>query len=230
MTDASRLNALLSDLPAEELASLMRYSREIALETHAVLHEPELPIDAVYFPTSGAVSLVRYLQDGKGVECGIVGRDGMVGASIALGLERALNQATVQLPGRAIRISREHFLASYRASEHMRSAIARFLALKLAESEQMTACNASHSLESRLCRWLLQARDKAGNVRVVLTQEFVAQMLGVQRTTVTLVQKALANAGVIRNGRGWVEIADPVKMEAMACECYRTVRKLMEPR
>jgi CRP-like cAMP-binding protein len=219
-------NGLLASMSGAQLSQLQPHVREVALEPLDVLYEPEQRIEAVYFPTSGVVSLIRQMRDGTRVECGLIGRDGIIGGLVVLGMEIAANQAIVQAPGRALRIRREVFLSVCAADESMRRMIARFIAMQLVEAQQITACNAAHDAGARLCRWLLQMHDKAGTRRLSMTQELLSNMLGVQRTTVTLIEKGLCDAGLIKSGRGWIELLDLEKLKALSCECYDAIRTI----
>src|SRR3954462_10298226 len=160
MTELARQNRLLAGLPSETFADLMHAAAEVDLPQHLVLHEPESSIDHVYFPVGGVVSLVRRLRDGLPVECGMVGPEGVVGASVAYGIDTAANQAIVQVPGNGIRVTKNRFITVYNKSEDMRATVGRFVTTQLSESQQLTACNAAHSAASRLSRWLLHTSDK----------------------------------------------------------------------
>ena len=222
---ATAKNAFLASLSEKDCKMLAPHLMTVALEHKAVLHEPGEPIKHLYFPTSGAISLVRHLQSGIGVETGMVGREGVVGSAVALGVNNSGNQAIVQIGGAASRLSKTHFIAAYDASDDLKRSVGRYLSKALGEAQQLSACNATHDLESRLCRWLLQARDRTGETKLPLTQEFLAQMLGGQRTTVTLVESRLETAGLLRTHRGYVEIVAPEKMQEAACECYAVMSK-----
>jgi CRP-like cAMP-binding protein len=177
----------------------------------------------VYFPTSGVVSLVVQLSDGDSVEAGMIGKDGLVGGSAALDGAIALNEAIVQLPGESavidVRIMRE----AVSASDALRQSLYRFDQFTLAQAQQSAACMAKHEVEPRFCRWLLRTRDLAGGGVLPLTQEFIAQMLGVRRTSVSLVAHKLQAVGFIRYRRGTIEILDLEGIRDCACECYEAV-------
>jgi CRP-like cAMP-binding protein len=219
-------NALFSLFAQMQGAGWTAQAKHLSLETNARLQAADEPIEYVYFPLSCVVSLVRDLENGDTVECGVVGQNGILGGGLAFDVTVAHIRAIVQVPGAAIRISKPHFTEACDAHPELRIAIARYFAGQLAESQQMIACNAVHHIEQRLCRWLLQMRDQAGQKRLPLKQEFVAQMLGVQRTSVTLAESNLEKAGILKIGRGWVEIIDDEKAQARACECYQSIRKL----
>src|SRR5215471_11029231 len=152
-----------------------------------------------------------------------IGRAGVIGASAGLGA-RAATRAIVQLPGTAAWLSASHFHAAANQSQAIRDLIVRYSDLLLAQVQQSVACNALHALEARLCRWLLQTHDCIDGDAIPLTQEFLGQMLGVRRTTVTIAARLLQNAGLIRYRRGLIHIVDRPALEDISCECYAVVR------
>jgi CRP-like cAMP-binding protein len=220
---SSAKNAFLASLSQKDFKALAPHLTSVALDHKSILHEAGEPIRHLYFPTSGAISLVRHLQSGIGVETGMVGREGVLGSSVALGMNNSANQAIVQIGGSASKLSKNHFIAAYEASDGLKASVGLYLNKVLSEAQQLSACNATHDLESRMCRWLLQARDRTGQNKLPLTQEFLAQMLGVQRTTVTLVESRLETAGLLKSHRGYVEIVSAAKMRQAACECYEVM-------
>jgi CRP-like cAMP-binding protein len=218
-------NRLLAALPPDELATLERELQHVVLEQGVVLHRPGGSIDHVYFVTTGVVSIVTLMQDGTGVEAAMTGNEGVVGAAVLSGATTALSQAVVQIAGTARRMPAPQFVAACRRSASLQSLVERYQYALLGHAQQSAACNALHSVEARLCRWLLQARDRTANDMLPLTQEFLAQMLGVQRTTVTLVEGVLQTAGLIKHHRGRIQLLDPERISDAACECYATARK-----
>jgi CRP-like cAMP-binding protein len=171
------------------------------------------------------VSLLAVMKTGEQIETAIVGREGVVGGSIGTDSGRSAGQATVQIAGSALQITSPEFLALYKASEPFRTVINRFQTLILIQAQQSAACHAVHTVEARLCRWLLQSQDTTETDVVPLTQEFLSHMLGVQRTSVTLAAQTLQKAGLIRYSRGTITILDRAALKEAACECYDVIRE-----
>jgi CRP-like cAMP-binding protein len=217
-------NRLLSALPAAELASLDPFLQEVALERGTVLQNPGDAVEDVYFPHNGMISVVVVMQTGEEVETATVGREGALGTGVALGSRHATGRALVQLPGTAARIPAAQFVAAASRSDVIHDIAARYNALLIGQIQQSVACNALHDAEARLCRWLLNCSDRVNSDTIPLTQEFLGQMLGVRRTTVTIVARMLQAAGMIRYRRGVIQIIDRAALEEGACECYATTR------
>jgi CRP-like cAMP-binding protein len=186
---------------------------------------PGKPIDRVYFPISGLVSLLAVTRSGRQVETGVIGREGVVGAWIGVEGARSHGQATVQLDGSGWRLGAAPFLAVYAASPAFRGLMNRYQSFVSLQVVQAAACHAFHGVEARLCRWLLHADDVAQQGTLDLTQEFLSHMLGVQRTSVSKFAHGLQTAGLIRYSRGRITILNRKGVEKGACECYRTVRR-----
>jgi CRP-like cAMP-binding protein len=225
-----RRNRLLGLLPPADLFLLTAHCKEIALERGKVLQEADAPIDYVYFPYSGMVSLMAVMPDRQAVETATVGAEGAVSLSAGLGSPFAVSRAVVQFSGTAARVPAERLAALAEESAAIRAVIVRYNDALFAQIQQSVACNALHDVEARLCRWLLHARDRLGSDTLPLTQEFLARMLVVRRTTVTLTARALQSAGIIQCRRGLIEIRDAAALEAKACECYRATRRRVERR
>jgi CRP-like cAMP-binding protein len=219
-------NQLLTALSASDHSLLRPHLKEVRIEQGSVLQDHGERIQYVYFPLSGMISLLTVMQDGKAVETAVVGREGMLGAQCGFGIWHAYSRAVVQIPGRAVRIASAQFHRAVRESERMRDSIVRYRELRMAQTQQSAACNALHGAESRLSRWLLQASDVIGADVVPLTQEFLSQMVGVRRTTVTAIAHSLQETGMIHYTRGRIEISDREKLESCACECYEVLRRL----
>jgi len=185
-------------------------------------------IEHVYFPHTGMVSLVAVMQSGATVETATIGRGGVIGASAGLGARSTFGRAIVQLAGTAAFISAAQFRAAANQSQAVRDLIVRYNELLLAQVQQSVACNALHALEARLCRWLLQTHDCVDGDVIPLTQEFLGQMLGVRRTTVTIAARLLQSAGLIRYRRGHIQILDRAALEDIACECHAAVKHNIE--
>ena len=226
--EADRPNRFLAALQPGDAALLTPHLRTLRLERGSILHEPDGPIDHVYFPQGAMVSLVALMQNGTTIETATLGRAGVVGGSAGLGARRAVGRAIVQLPGPASRMPAHQFHAAARQSERIRELAIRYNDLLLAQIQQSVACNAVHALEARLCRWLLQTRDCVDGDAIPLTQEFLGQMLGVRRTSVTVVARLLQSAGMIRYRRGQIHIVDHAALEDLACECYGVIKQQID--
>jgi CRP-like cAMP-binding protein len=190
-----------------------------------MLHEVGEEIEHVYFPHTGMVSLVAVMQSGATVETATIGWSGVIGASAGLGAKSTIARAVVQLPGTAAWIGAAQFRAAAAQSQATRDLIVRYNDLLLAQVQQSVACNALHALEARLCRWLLQTHDCTGGNAIPLTQEFLGQILGVRRTTVTIAARLLQSAGLIRYRRGHIQVLDRSALEDISCECYAVIRQ-----
>jgi CRP-like cAMP-binding protein len=220
-----RFNRFLATLPPHDFALLAPHLRTITLERGVMLHDVGQEIEHVYFPHTGMVSLVVVMQSGATVETATIGRGGVIGASAGLGAKWSFARAIVQLPGTARWLSAAQFHAAANQSQAIRELIVRYNDLLLAEIQQSVACNALHAVEARLCRWLLQAHDCVGGNIIPLTQEFLGQMLGVRRTTVTIAARLLQSAALIRYRRGHIQILNRPALEEISCECYAVVRQ-----
>ena len=189
-----------------------------------ILAEAGSQIEHVYFPHSGVISLVVELSIGDMIETAMVGRDGVLNAAAALDGKVTLNKSIVQLAGVAAVLTIGQLRSFCDKNPRFRSLLIRHDQVLFAQSQQSAACNASHSVETRMCRWLLRMRDLAGSDDLQLTQEFLAQMLGVTRPSVSLVANTLQKAGLIRYRRGNIRILDLPGLKEGSCECYATVK------
>jgi CRP-like cAMP-binding protein len=169
------------------------------------------------------LSLLAVLKDGKAIETATVGREGVVGAMAGLGLYKSLVRVVVQLPIGITKISATQFRKAASVSEAIRDLGVHYNEVLLSQARVTAACNAMHIIEARFCRWLLQSADCAGSSTVSLTQEFLAEMLGVRRTSVTEVASKIQNTGAIKYSRGIINILDRAALETMSCECYQTL-------
>ena len=219
-------NRLLDLLAPADFSVLAPHLKDVPLERGRVLYDTGNEIEHVYFPHSGMVSVVVVMPDGETVETATIGREGAVGLTVGLGLRVARSRAIVQLPGSAARIPAARVAQAAHGSETLRNLVANHADRLLAQVQQSVACNALHDVEARLCRWLLQTRDCTGSDTLPLTQEFLSQMLGVRRTTVTLIARMLQTAGMIHYRRGLIHIRDVAALQEAACDCYRVVQGL----
>jgi CRP-like cAMP-binding protein len=217
-------NMLLESLSASDAASIGPLLKPVHLNAKQVLFAAGDTIKAVYFPTGAVVSLVIGLASGSTVEAAMVGRDGVVGASSALDGRISLCGAVVQLEGSSLMCEVGALRGTALQSHTFLSTLIRHEQTLFAQAQQSTACMANHELGERLCRWLLRARDLCGSDTLNFTQEFIAEMLGVRRTSVTLAAKTLQEAGLIKYNRGQIQILDLRGLQESTCECYEAVK------
>ena len=218
-------NKLLAAFPRKELQDLALSMVSVELAQGFVLFEPGEEVDQVHFPVSGMVSLVAVMQDGKAIETATVGREGVVGAMAGLGVHRSKVRAIAQLPASAFRISALHWRKAAESSKRITDLCIQYNEVLLDQARVTAACNALHLVEARLCRWLLQSRDRAGSDTLALTQEFLSEMLGVRRTSVTEVARKIQARGAISYSRGVIRILDLKTLQEMSCECFETLRE-----
>jgi CRP-like cAMP-binding protein len=217
-------NRILNSLPQNIFAAVEPHLKYSNLTFGAVVAETDQPVDLVYFPYTGVVSLVVEMTVGDMIETAMVGRDGVVNGTSALDGQTALHRGIVQVAGDAAVVT-SNALRSF-ADEF--PPLRGMLKVLFAQAQQSAGCNASHTVEARMCRWLLRIRDLTGSDSMQLTQEFLAQMLGVRRSSVSLVAGTLQKAGFIRYSRGNIRLLDIEQIEAGACECYQTVKRHYE--
>jgi CRP-like cAMP-binding protein len=215
-------NLLLASLPTENMAALAPHLRVIQLPQETVLFEAGDTIKAIYFPHTGIVSIVVDLASGETIETAMIGRDSLVGGSAALDDDIALNRAVVQVAGVASVVEVGTFRGLAQQSHTFHATLARHRQFILAQAQQSAACNAVHTLEARLSRWLLRCRDLLDSDDILLTQEFLAEMLGARRTSVSLVASALKQAGFIEYRRGHIRVIEVEGLRESTCECYET--------
>jgi CRP-like cAMP-binding protein len=221
---AAPSNLLLAALAADDYALLRPHLTQVRLEQQSVLQQAGSPIEHIYFPTDGMISLVALLKTGVEIEIAAIGREGAIGTKIGLQPQLAFSKAIVQLPGSGLRMSLAKFQELARASLALTHLSTCANDVIIANLQQSAACNAVHPIEERLARWLLHARDRFQTDELPLTQELISTMLAVRRTTISLAAHALQNAGLIRYRRGKVEILNHEGLEAVSCECYGTVK------
>jgi CRP-like cAMP-binding protein len=213
-------NRLLTALGASELALLAPHFKQVPLLHGAILHEPDSPSESIYFPLGGSVSLFVVMKAGEAVEVASVGREGAVGLSA-----HAHTKAIVQVPGFANAIPSRVLRAVKSQSEHIRDLMIRYKRTLSAQCQQIAACNALHTVEQRLARALLHMSDRIDTTELPVTQDILAQMLGVRRTTVTLVAQTLQRRGLIHCRRGRLSILKRDAVHEIACECYDALRQ-----
>jgi CRP-like cAMP-binding protein len=216
-------NEPLLAMTPSEWRILRPHLRYLEMPDHLVLHEPHEPLKFLYFPNSGLISLVVFMHDGRTVEAGITGREGIVGLPAAMGFPRHPLQEIVQVSGTASRISVQKFRELAPRLPELRKLAARYMMSLGLQVAQTAACNRVHDLEQRLARWLLMAQDRVKADSVAITQDFLATMMGTDRPSVTLAEGLLTRAGAIEHSRGVVKIIDRKRLEASACECYGVI-------
>ncbi|HET7682029.1 MAG TPA: Crp/Fnr family transcriptional regulator [Xanthobacteraceae bacterium] len=217
-------NHFLQSLSRGDFELLRPHLKDVKLAHAAVLFDAGGLIERVYFPHSGVISLVVVLSSGDMIETGMIGRDGVAGTSAALDGAVSLNRAVVQRAGVGSTIETQQMRAAVATSKSLRVKLYEHDQMLLAQAQQSAACNAKHQIEERLCRWLLRTRDLVESDNIELTQEFLAQMLGVRRTSVTLAAQHLQGAGLIKYRRGHIQILDVEALQDASCECYEAVK------
>lgn len=221
-------NQLLAILPREEYERLVTNMELVPLTFKQTLYAANESIEYVYFPKSGVVSLLTLMEDGTAVEVGTVGNEGMVGLPVFLGSNKIPGQAMAQIPGEAWRMRVDVFKNKVIPGSTLHDLLQRYTQALFNLISQIAACNRIHSVEERFCRWLLMTQDRVGSDEFPLTQEFLSQMLGVRRPTVSLSASVLQKAGLIRYVRGKMTILDREGLEASSCECYTIVKREFE--
>jgi CRP-like cAMP-binding protein len=217
-------NRILRVLPRADLERLLGASRIEHLAVGERLYRPGETISEVFFPLDSVVSVVTTMKDGGSVEVATVGNEGLAGVPVFLGAEAGSNEAFSQIPGRMVRMPAAAFMREIERVPKLRETVARYTQALFGLVTQSVACNRLHSIEERLARWLLMCRDRTDSDEMPLTQEFLADMLGVRRPGVTLAAGILQKAGLLRYNRGRIMVLDRKGLEDVACECYRVVR------
>lgn len=222
-------NRILLTIPEDEFLSLRPLLEPVEMPQYRIFYDQGEKIDHAYFPNEGMVSLVVLVHDGRSVEVGITGNDGVVGAPLAFGFESAPMRAIMQLPGRGLRIPSPALEDLFARSPNLKFAIEHFVMRQQLQVAQLAACNRLHDMDQRLARWLLMCQDRIDSENLPLTHEFLAQMLGSGRPTVTIAAGVLERAGLIANTRGSMKILNRKRLEDAACECYRAIQDYYGP-
>jgi CRP-like cAMP-binding protein len=217
-------NVILLSLPDEEYNLLRPHLEPTELPQYDILHEPAGKIDFGHFLNAGMTSLVALSADGRSVEVGVVGREGMVGMPLTVGLLRGTFRAIMQMSGSGVRIRSEVFQEILLCASTLRAELSRFALMHGMQVAQLAACNRLHEIEQRLARWLLMCQDRVDSQLLPLTHEFLAQMLGTGRPSVTLAAGVLEDAGLIETMRGTVKVLNRKALEEAACECYGVIQ------
>ncbi|MBE9035081.1 Crp/Fnr family transcriptional regulator [aff. Roholtiella sp. LEGE 12411] len=217
-------NKLLAALPTSEYERLIPHLKFVELSFNQIIYEAGEPITHVYFPNQSMISIVTIMEDGSTVEAGIVSNEGMVGIPVILGGDTTTTTAMVQVADGAMRMDADVLKTEFNRGGALQSLLLRYVQAQYTELAQGVACNRLHTLEERLARWLLTITDRLESVDFLLTQELIAQMLGVRRSGVTVAASTLSRAGIIRYNRGRISILNRETLEATSCECYRVIQ------
>lgn len=215
-----RTNRLLETLPAAELVYLLAFTEKIELPVRTILYEPGIRPRYAYFLTNGIASIVRNAANGAVVEVGIIGREGLVGAIHLLGPLELPTQSFMQITGSGRRILLADLNKIYKVAPSLHRRISEFIQFRVINACQLAACNATHSLEQRLARWLLNIQDRMQDETFPLTHEFLAEMLAVQRPTLSVIAKQFQMAGIVSYRHGHMQILEHDTLQRLACDCY----------
>lgn len=218
-------NRIVAALPREEYQRLLPHLEPVSLSFKKYLYQSNALIEHVYFPNSGVVSMLNVMEDGGTVEIATVGNEGMVGIPVLLGADCAPAETLVQVPGDAVRMKADVFKSQVIPGSPTHNLLLRYTQALMSQLSQSVACNRLHSVEERCCRWLLQTRDRVESDEFPMTQEFLSQMLGVRRASVSEVAAILQKAGLIRYQRVKMKIIDQKGLESGSCECYHVIKQ-----
>lgn len=217
-------NRLLAALPEKDYQLLLACLEPVTLSFGEVLYRPNEPIQHVYFPTESLVSLLSLAEGHEALEVGLVGREGMLGTPLALGVKDSPVRTVVQVGGMALRMTTADFRRQFEQDAALQREVYRYIYELMIQMTQTAACNRFHQVEARLARWLLMTRDRLRSNQFHLTQELLANMLGVRRVGVTKAAGALRERKLISYNRGEITILDGYGLEEAACQCYQIVR------
>jgi CRP-like cAMP-binding protein len=218
-------NEILLSLPSKERESILPELELVRLKTHVVLHEPGDTLKSAYFCNTGLVSVLSVFEDGKSVEVGLIGKEGFVGLPLVAGFRTSATRAIAQIDGSAFRMDGKALTSALLDCPNLERKLQRFSQIMAMQVTQIAACNRLHEVEERLARWLLMSADRIGSNSLPLTQEFLAQMLGTRRSSVTVAAGILQRAGLISHARGDVRIIDRKLLEEASCECYGLMQR-----
>ena len=220
-----KANLLLAALPDADWARWLPELEAVDLPLGRVLYESGVTLSHVYFPTTAIVSLLYVMEDGASAEIAVVGREGIVGVSLFMGGESTPSRAVVQSAGQGFRLRAATLKDEFKRSSPVLHLLLRYTQALITQMAQTAVCNRHHSLDQQLCRWLLLSLDRLDGSELVMTQELIANMLGVRREGVTEAALNLQQAGLIRYARGHITALDRPGLEARTCECYAVVKK-----
>jgi CRP-like cAMP-binding protein len=223
--DSARSNQLLGALQPESRKRIDRHLEPIKLKLGAVVCEAGGLLKHAYFPEGSVLSLLTVLENGSAIETANIGREGAFGLFAAMYSRVSFNRCIVQLEGHMVRCPIELLQSEFRTSEHVRDLFVSYSETLLSQVQQTVACNAMHTTEERMCRWLLMMHDRAEGEFLTYTHDFLANILGANRKSVTLAAQSMQNAGLISYRRGTIQVLDREGLEKASCECYAIVRK-----
>ena len=223
-THGPQQNHLLDALPAGDYERLAPHLELIPMKLGEVLYEPGIPLRYVYFPTTSIVSLLYVMEDGASAEIAIVGNEGILGISLFMGGETTPSRAVVQSAGYGLRLKAQLLKDEFHRFGPMLHLLLRYTQALITQMAQTAVCNRHHSVDQQLCRWLLLSLDRLASNELSMTQELIANMLGVRREGVTEAAGKLQDAGLIRYRRGRITVLDRPGLEARSCECYQVVK------
>jgi CRP-like cAMP-binding protein len=218
-------NHLLAVLSEAEWARLSPHLTLVDMPLGQAVYESGDRLDHVYFPTTSIVSLLYVMDNGASAEIAIVGNEGLIGIALFMGGETTPSRAVVQSAGRAFRLDARLMKEEFRRAGPMQRLLLRYTQALITQMSQTAVCNRHHSIDQQLCRWLLLSLDRLGSNELRMTQELIANMLGVRRPGVTEAAMSLQDAGLIRYSYGHIEVLDRPGLEKRACECYRVVKR-----
>jgi CRP-like cAMP-binding protein len=224
MTARAFTNRLLATLPPAELERIAPRLSLVHLDHKQIIYEPGTDFTQVHFPEIGLISVVNTMHDGSMIEVGTIGSEGMSGLPVLFGVSGSPHRHLVQIPGSAWRMSVADLQEESRREGPLRRTLFRYHMAFVSQIMQSVACNGLHTVQERCCRWLLLCLDRSPSSEVVITHEFLAQMLGVRRATITEVLRPLADEGLIAYRRGIVAVLDRPRLERASCECYQAIR------
>jgi CRP-like cAMP-binding protein len=217
-------NQLLGAFEPDARARIQAYLQPVTLKLGAVVCEAGGPLEHAYFPEGAVLSLLTVLENGSAIECANIGREGAFGVFAAMYSRVSFNQCVVQLQGPMSRCPIEPLRSEFQKSEHVRNLFVSYSETLLSQVMQSVACNSLHTVEERMCRWLLMMHDRAEGELLTYTHEFLARMLGANRTSITFAAQSLQNAGLISYHRGLIQVRDRAGLEDASCECYGVVK------
>ncbi len=221
-------NEILLSLPEGEFRPVSEALEHVNLSRHQSLHKPIDELEFVYFPNSGLISLVVTTEDGKMVEVGVVGKEGVIGTPLVVGLRRSPLREVVQIPSEGFRIKAAALQAILATTPALQTTLSRYAVIQSMQVSQTSACNRLHDLPQRLARWLLTAMDRVDSDALPVTHDYLATMLGTDRPSVTLAAGILQKKKAIEYARGTVKILNRNTLESSACECYKIIQRLYD--
>ena len=217
-------NRLLASLPQEDYERLLPHLSPVAFTLGEVVYESGARMDHIYFPTTAIISLLYMMENGASAEMGVAGHEGLVGVALFMGGDTMPNRAVVQSAGGAVRMRAKVLQEEFARGGAFQRLLLRYTQALLTQMSQTAVCNRLHAIEQQLCRWLLLSHDRLDSDELVMTQELIANMLGVRREGVTAAAGRLQDGGLISYSRGRIRILDRPGLEAAVCECYGVVK------